>query len=277
VRIWTTQSEEVINILIRDKVYKPDFRLSHGLGSGQMKGAYEGILKEYKVKNNIECDGLIFGISCLEDKKVDSIEQFRAYFENNKTFWDSVSVAGSNYAILELEISDNLNLLPLYFQDFIILGMRAMRSSEFCEYVKPGLKDKPFSSFSEDLNIAQQFGWTNDEEDFWGESLLNKIEQVHVHKILLRDVKGVYSCYERAVKEACKAEQKKRNCIKTYLLAISHEKGKTATVKGCGLFSCGNYQEKKVLQSADGEKYEHSYNNTFCYATYRKKKCRKER
>ncbi len=66
-------------------------------------------------------------------------------------------MAGSNYAVLELEISENLNLLPLYFQDFIILGMRAMRSNEFCEYVKPLLKDKLFDSFSEDLNIAQQF------------------------------------------------------------------------------------------------------------------------
>lgn len=196
VRIWTTQSEEVINILIRDKVYKPDFGLSHGLGSEQMKGAYEGILKEYKIKNKIECDGLIFGISCLEDKAVDSIEQYREYFENKKTFWDSVSVAGSNYAVLELEISENLNLLPLYFQDFIILGMRAMRSNEFCEYVKQSLKDKPFGSFSEDLNIAQQFGWTNDEETFEGEPLLNKIEQVHVHKILLKDVKGVYGTYD---------------------------------------------------------------------------------
>ena len=196
VRIWTTQSEEVINILIRDKVYKPDFSLSRGLGSGQMKAAYEGILKEYKVKNNIECDGLIFGISCLEDKKVDNIEQFRTYFKNNKTFWDSVSVAGSNYSILELEISDRLNLLPLYFQDFIILGMRAMRNSKFREYVKPELKDKPFSVFSEDLNIAQQWGWTNDEEDFWGECLLNKIEQIHFHEILLKDVKGVYGTYD---------------------------------------------------------------------------------
>ena len=52
-RIWTTQSEEIINILIRDKIYRPDFSLSHGLGSEQKKGAYEGILKEYKEKNNI--------------------------------------------------------------------------------------------------------------------------------------------------------------------------------------------------------------------------------
>ena len=73
-RIWTTQSEEIINILIKEKVYRPDFSLSHGLGSEQMKGAYEGILKEYKEKNNIECKGLVFGISHLEDKEVESIE-----------------------------------------------------------------------------------------------------------------------------------------------------------------------------------------------------------
>lgn len=110
-RIWTTQSEEIINILIRDKIYRPDFSLSHGLGSEQMKGAYEGILKEYKEKNNIECKGLVFGISHLEDKEVESVEQYRVYFENNKLFWDSVSMAGSDYAILELEIPDNLKFL----------------------------------------------------------------------------------------------------------------------------------------------------------------------
>lgn len=195
-RIWTTQSEEIINILIRDKIYRPDFSLSHGLGSEQMKGAYEGILKEYKEKNNIECKGLVFGISHLEDKEVESVEQYRVYFENNKLFWDSVSMAGSDYAILELEIPDNLNLLPLYFQDFIVLGMRAIRSNEFREYVKTWLKDKPFSDFSEDISIAQQFGWTNDEEDIFGECLLNKIVQVHVHEILLSNIKGVYGTYD---------------------------------------------------------------------------------
>ena len=195
-RIWTTQSEEIINILIRDKIYRPDFSLSHGLGSEQMKGAYEGILKEYKEKNNIECKGLVFGISHLEDKEVESVEQYRVYFENNKLFWDSVSMAGSDYAILELEIPDNLNLLPLYFQDFILLGMRAIRSNEFREYVKTWLKDKPFSDFSEDISIAQQFGWTNDEEDIFGECLLNKIVQVHVHEILLSNIKGVYGTYD---------------------------------------------------------------------------------
>lgn len=195
-RIWTTQSEEIINILIRDKIYRPDFSLSHGLGSEQMKGAYEGILKEYKEKNNIECKGLVFGISHLEDKEVESVEQYRVYFENNKLFWDSVSMAGSDYAILELEIPNNLNLLPLYFQDFIVLGMRAIRSNEFREYVKTWLKDKPFSDFSEDISIAQQFGWTNDEEDIFGECLLNKIVQVHVHEILLSNIKGVYGTYD---------------------------------------------------------------------------------
>lgn len=195
-RIWTTQSEEIINILIKEKVYRPDFSLSHGLGSEQMKGAYEGILKEYKEKNNIECKGLVFGISHLEDKEVESIEQYRVYFENNKLFWDSVSMAGSDYAILELEIPNNLNLLPLYFQDFIVLGMRAIRSNEFREYVKTWLKDKPFSDFSEDFSIAQQFGWTNDEEDIFGECLLNKIVQVHVHEILLSNIKGVYGTYD---------------------------------------------------------------------------------
>lgn len=195
-RIWTTQSEEIINILIRDKIYRPDFSLSHGLGGEQMKGAYEGILKEYKEKNNIECKGLVFGIFHLEDKEVESIEQYRVYFENNKLFWDSVSMAGSDYAILELEIPDNLNLLPLYFQDFIVLGMRAIRSNEFREYVKTWLKDKPFSDFSEDISIAQQFGWTNDEEDIFGECLLNKIVQVHVHEILLSNIKGVYGTYD---------------------------------------------------------------------------------
>lgn len=195
-RIWTTQSEEVINILIRDNAYRPDFGLSNGLGSEQMKGAYAGILKEYQVRNNIECSGLVFGISHLEDKVVESIEQYRDYFEKNNTFWDSVSMAGSNYAVLELEISDNLDLLPLYFQDFIVLGMRAIGSGEFSEYVKTKLKGKPFGSFSEDFDIAQQIVWTNDEKDFFGESLLNKIVQVHVHEILLSDVRGVYGTYD---------------------------------------------------------------------------------
>lgn len=195
-RIWTTQSEEVVNIIIKDKIYRPDFSLSHGLGSEQMKGAYEGILKEYKEKNTIECKGLVYGISHLEDKEVDSIEQYRNYFKNNTCFWDSVSMAGRDYAVLELEIPNNLNVLPLYFQDFIVLGMRAIQNIEFREYVKSCLKNMPFSNFSTDYIIAQKFGWTNDEQDVFGECLLNKITQVHVHEILLSNIKGVYGTYD---------------------------------------------------------------------------------
>ena len=48
------------------------------------------------------------------------------------------------------------------------------------------------------FNNEKGFGFIeyNDEEDIFGECLLNKIVQVHVHEILLSNIKGVYGTYD---------------------------------------------------------------------------------
>ncbi|MDE7179225.1 MAG: hypothetical protein K2O59_15555 [Lachnospiraceae bacterium] len=195
-KFWTTQTEKVIKYILDDNVYNPDFNLSDGLGSKDMKGGYDEILKEYQHRNHVECEGLIFGITQLEDVSVESIEQYREYFTKNTTFWDSVSYAGENYAILELEIPDKIDVIPIYFQDFIILSMRSIKDIEFQLYVKQELKSIEFQDFKADLEIAQSKGWTNDEKDFLGESMLNRITQAHIHKISKDYIVGVHETFD---------------------------------------------------------------------------------
>lgn len=195
-KFWTTQTEDVIKDILNNKIYKPDFSLSNGFGGYKMKAAYTGILDEYKYRNNLDCNGLVFGISHLDDTVVENIDQYKEYFKKNKMFWDSVSHAGEKYAILELEIPDEIDTIPIYFQDFIILGIRNIKSQEFNEYVKPKLKNIEFKDFSSDLKIAQSVGWTDDTESPFYESILNNITQVHIHQISIEYIKGVYKTFD---------------------------------------------------------------------------------
>lgn len=195
-KFWTTQTEKVIQYILNDSVYNPDFNFSDGLGSEKMRGGYDGILKAYKYRNHIDCKGLVFGITQLEDISVESIDQYREYFKKNTTFWDSVSYAGENYATLELEIPDNIDVIPIYFQDFIILSMRSIKNMEFLSYVKEKLKCIKFQEFNADLEISQSIGWTNDEKDFLGESMLNRITQAHIHNISKDYIVGVHETYD---------------------------------------------------------------------------------
>jgi hypothetical protein len=118
-KFWTTQTEDVINIILSTGVYKPDFDLSNGLGGNEMKPVYDEILNVYCSRNNIECKGLVFGITELNNVAVNNIEQFKLYFSNNKMFWDSVTNAGQKYAILELEVPDEIDTIPIYFQYYV--------------------------------------------------------------------------------------------------------------------------------------------------------------
>lgn len=184
-KIWTTQTEKVLKIILDNKTYKPNFKLSDGLGSSNMKPLYQEILKEYKLRNRLHCDGLIFGISNLDDMPINDVEKFRDYFFENNTFWDSVSSAGEDYSILELEIPNNLDLMPIYFQDFIILGLRNLKDHSFTKYIKEDFINEEFHDFKIDLKIAQDRVWVN-------ELLLNRITQVHFHQISIDNIVNIY-------------------------------------------------------------------------------------
>ena len=201
-KFWTTQTEEVLKYILNNGIYKPDFKLSKGLGSEEMKIAYNNLLSEYQSRNAIKCRGLVFGISHLDDILVNNIEQYRDYFLKNTTFWDSVSSAGECYSTLELELSDELDLIPIYFQDFIILGMRSLKKEDFTNYVKSDLVNEVFHNFSEDLQIAQSIGWTDDYSDIYTEPILNRIMQVHMHEILIDNIVNVYPTIDFETREA---------------------------------------------------------------------------
>lgn len=210
-KFWTTQTEKVIKHIIDNNVYNPDFNLSDGLGGKDMKGGYDGILKEYRHRNHVDCKGLIFGIAQLEDVPVKSIEQYREYFMKNTMFWDSVSKAGENYAILELDIPDKIDVIPIYFQDFIILSMRSIKNVEFQLYAKQELKSMEFQDFKADLDIAQSRGWTDDKGSLFVEPILNRITQVHIHKISIDYIVGVHETFdfENEIKYTLGKEAKK--------------------------------------------------------------------
>lgn len=54
----------------------------------------------------------------------------------NTAFWDAVSYAGENYTTLGLKIPNKIDMIPIYFQDFIILSMGSIKDIVFQLYVK---------------------------------------------------------------------------------------------------------------------------------------------
>lgn len=64
-------------------------------------------------------------------------------------------LALESYAIFELEIPDELRVVPIYFQDFIVLGMRSLKQIEFQNLVKLQLRETEFNGFAYDLVILE--------------------------------------------------------------------------------------------------------------------------
>lgn len=193
---WTTQGNEVLEILLNKGEYFPNFSKSNGAGGDSMKPAYSALLDEFNQTNQLQCNGLIFGIDKLDNEEIKSYEQYHKYFTNNPLFSDSISVPNSQNAIIQLELSNDFDCIPINFQDFIILSYRVSQLSDFQMYAKPALSNIPYQSFHDDLVISQQCGWMCNEVDLWGESPLYNIRQVHMPCINISHIVGIYPTYD---------------------------------------------------------------------------------
>ncbi|URN95892.1 MAG: hypothetical protein NAG76_06505 [Candidatus Pristimantibacillus lignocellulolyticus] len=183
-RIWTAQRNSTLKQIIQHGMYYPDFQFANGMASEGMKAIYPDLLNMYSTVNNLKCKGLIFAISSLNNKLVTNYNDYRDFFESNPMFSDSVSFLGEDYSILELEVDKNLNLVPINFQDFIVIAMRKT-GGEWKDYCNTEFVDLSYTSFENDYKLSGSRGFIIEEID-------NRIEQCHMHYINIDDIVNVF-------------------------------------------------------------------------------------
>ncbi|HFC9206783.1 TPA: hypothetical protein ACF0PM_002242 [Clostridium perfringens] len=116
---WTVQHKDVIDILLNDKVYYPDFKYNMNSAAGlDMRAIYPRFLNCFNAINNSAFNGILFGFRLNNLNEVDDLYHYLTFNPNVSTclnFWSN------DYCILKLKINDTVNLLPIDFYDFIKL------------------------------------------------------------------------------------------------------------------------------------------------------------
>ncbi|ELC8387029.1 hypothetical protein QYB57_002206 [Clostridium perfringens] len=120
--LWTIQRKEVVETLIKNRKYYPDIEKSKGYG--EMKLVYPTLLESFNSLNNSSYKGLIFGFYKINGGKTfDTIDDLYKYLYNNPEVSAAFNFWNSNYTILHIKVDDNINIMPMEFNDIIKLSM----------------------------------------------------------------------------------------------------------------------------------------------------------
>lgn len=126
--IWTVQSKKVVKKILADGVYYPDIKLARKY-YGDMRCVYPLILEKYKKENqgkeeNINnIQGIIFGFGNVGNKNINNIQDLYSFFVNRGDISMAFNFWNSNYCILRLEVPENINLIDIDFNDFIMISI----------------------------------------------------------------------------------------------------------------------------------------------------------
>ncbi len=119
--LFTIQSKEVLQILLNAGEYYPDINKS--VGYEDMKKLYPYLLDIFNELNNSNYTGFVF--SFLSDNKTgkvfNTIDDLYEYFLNYPNIIDMFNFWNDEYTILELEIDESINLMPVDINDSIKL------------------------------------------------------------------------------------------------------------------------------------------------------------
>ncbi len=124
-KFWTIQSKDVIRELNSKGIYYPDMEKSKN--NLPMRPSYKELLANYNVLNKKDARGLIFGFHSLNaGGEIEGPGEIYDYLRLRPEL-KSLFSSGKNedYCILELGITEPVNLLPIDFNDYIKLTLWA--------------------------------------------------------------------------------------------------------------------------------------------------------
>lgn len=185
-KFWTVQHRNVARALFKKEIYEPDFNILHPSNKyGSMRNVYPMLLNEYKKRNGVDCSGLVFGFSHLERFELEDSLQFYEFFFNSPNtaeafhFWDPL------YCLLELEISDSIDVTPIGFNDFVKLSVEA--DNDFASMnILSQAEATPFHQQIVEIKDHFDIGTVRD----------NWVVQVHTHSISKDNIVNIHPMFD---------------------------------------------------------------------------------
>lgn len=182
---WTIQSKKVMDILLSEKEYYPNFELVNTSKYSDMKTVYPFILENYNLRNKCDFKGVLFGFKDLNDKPINNVEDLYQYFIDNPYISVAFDFWSNEYCILKVRVNENIDFIPIDFNDFIKLSIWKTNDVERAMQ----LEQLNFNySFNEDIkNILINFnnGTTNPRHP--------SFIQVHYSHLSIGDILDVYN------------------------------------------------------------------------------------
>lgn len=116
--IWTIQSKKVFDIIQEKGSYYPNIRFMQG----DYQSAYKVVLDSFNSINACKYDGLVYGFAKYGEKQYfNTIDELYQYFLRNPNITDAFNLWTNKYIILQLRYKEEFNLIPVDFNDFIMI------------------------------------------------------------------------------------------------------------------------------------------------------------
>ncbi|EGT3601608.1 hypothetical protein ACV3RS_15685 [Clostridium perfringens] len=173
---WTIQHKDVIDMLLKNKVYYPDFKYSMNSAAGlDMRAIYPRLLNCFNTVNSSVLNGVLFG---FELSNLSEVTDLYHYLTSNPNISTCFNFWSKEYCILKLKINDTVNLLPIDFYDFIKLTIWITQNTSSISLLE--LNQCEIERISSNLSqgiVAPRF---------------KSFTQIHYSHININDIVGVY-------------------------------------------------------------------------------------
>ena len=176
---WTIQSNIVIKSLLDNNSYYPNFNLtSNSCASSNMRPLYPTLLNLYNKVNHTNYEGLLFGFGNSERLTINSEKDLYDYFVNNPAVSIAFNFWNTDYCILKIQVDEDINVLPIDFNDFIKLVVVKTKNTDFIKMW--GITQREVN------NIVYNF------KNGIVDSLFPSFTQIHYSHIDKNNIKGIY-------------------------------------------------------------------------------------
>lgn len=202
--LWTVQRKKVIEMLVKNGEYYPDIEKSKGYE--RMKIVYPQLLESFNNLNNSSYKGIIFGFYGVNGGKTfETIEELYNYLYNNNYVAEGFNFWNSDFAILHIKVEDNINIMPMDYNDVTKLAIDKTNSIEKFSHLYNNLTDFK-------LDICNIIKYMN-EGRCNPYTLLKSFIEGHCPYLNIENILGVYPNFDL---EASKREQNIKLCNLSY-------------------------------------------------------------
>lgn len=182
---WTIQSKKVMDILLSEKEYYPNFELVNTGKYSDMKAVYPFILENYNLRNKSDLKGVLFGFKDLNNKPINNVEDLYKYFIDNPYVSVAFDFWSNDYCILKVRTNEDIDFIPIDFNDFIKLSIGKTNDVERAMQLEQSNFNYSFNKDIENIFINFNNGTTNPRHP--------SFIQVHYSHLSLGDILDVYN------------------------------------------------------------------------------------